>query len=90
MLLCHIYMVYPEPTSEDPIPALTPGQQRMIAGLEIFLCSSLPTQLLIGSLLRATGWVATEVAPLVNKPANDVPACVEPWHAEAPPQRSLF
>jgi putative SOS response-associated peptidase YedK len=36
------------------------------------------------------GWVATEVAPLVNKPDNDVPACVEAWHAETPPQGSLF
>jgi membrane protease YdiL (CAAX protease family) len=52
-------MVYPEPIPEEPVPALTPGQQRLIAGIEIFLCSSLPTQLLIGILLRATGWVAT-------------------------------
>ena len=38
----------------------------------------------------AGGWIATEVAPLVNKPDNDVPACVEPWTAQSPPQRSLF
>jgi membrane protease YdiL (CAAX protease family) len=52
-------MVYPEPTPEEPVQALTPGQRRLIAGLEIFLCSSLPTQILIGALLRASGWAAT-------------------------------
>jgi hypothetical protein len=31
----------------------------MIAVAEVLLCSSLPTQLLIGILLRATGWQAT-------------------------------
>ncbi len=36
------------------------------------------------------GWIATEVAPLVNKPANDLPACIEPWAAPPPPQGSLF
>jgi membrane protease YdiL (CAAX protease family) len=51
-------MVYLEPTPEEPVPSPTQGQQRLIAGLEIFLCSSLPTQLLIGGLLRASGWAA--------------------------------
>jgi membrane protease YdiL (CAAX protease family) len=49
-------MVYPDPLPAEPLPPLTPLQQRLVAGLEILLCSSLPTQLLIGALLRATGW----------------------------------
>jgi membrane protease YdiL (CAAX protease family) len=52
-------MVYPEPTPEEPVPTLTAGQQRLIAGFEIILCSSLPTQIVIGAMLRAAGWAAT-------------------------------
>ena len=52
-------MVYPDPSPIEPLAPLTLGQRRMIAVAEVLLCSSLPTQLLIGSLLRATGWQAT-------------------------------
>ncbi len=55
MLPCHIYMVYPDPPPAEPIRALTSGQQRLIAGAEILLCSSLPTQLAIGAILRLAG-----------------------------------
>ena len=48
-------MVYPDPPPAEPIRALTSGQQRLIAGAEILLCSSLPTQLAIGAILRLAG-----------------------------------
>jgi len=48
-------MVYPDPPPAEPLPALTLGQQRLIAGAEILLCSSLPTQILIGGLLEVSG-----------------------------------
>jgi putative SOS response-associated peptidase YedK len=35
-------------------------------------------------------WVLTPVSPLVNKPANDLPACIEPSSDDAPAQGSLF
>jgi membrane protease YdiL (CAAX protease family) len=52
-------MVYPEPIPDEPVPAPTPRQRRLIAGFEILLCSSFPTQLVIGSLLAAAGWAPT-------------------------------
>ena len=55
MLTCHIYMVYPDPIPLVPEPALSLAQQRVIAGVELFLCSSLPTQLIIGYGLRIAG-----------------------------------
>ena len=48
-------MVYPDPPPAEPLPGLTLGQQRLIAGAEILLCSSLPTQILIGGLLEVSG-----------------------------------
>jgi membrane protease YdiL (CAAX protease family) len=61
-------MVYPDPTPAEPAPALTLGQQRMIAGAEILLCSSLPTQIAIGALLRAAGWVPTTSGDQISPP----------------------
>jgi len=58
-------MVYPDPPPAEPIRALTSGQQRLIAGAEILLCSSLPTQLAIGAILRLAG-----LSPSV--PGNDL------------------
>jgi membrane protease YdiL (CAAX protease family) len=55
MLTCHIYMVYPDPIPVEPVPGLSVAQQRVIAGIELFLCSSLPTQLVIGYVLRLAG-----------------------------------
>jgi membrane protease YdiL (CAAX protease family) len=58
MLLCHIYMVYPDPLPPvitSPAEAMTLGQKRLIAVVEILLCSSLPTQIVIGQLLVAAG-----------------------------------
>lgn len=48
-------MVYPDPAPLEVAAPPTPGQQRVVALVEIVLCSSLPTQLLIGLLLRAAG-----------------------------------
>ena len=58
MLPCHIYMVYPDPQPPaitSPAEALTTGQRRLVAVLEVLLCSSLPTQIVIGQLLAAAG-----------------------------------
>jgi len=58
MLLCHIYMVYPDPQPPaiaSPADAMTAGQRRTIAVIEVLLCSSLPTQIVIGQLLAAAG-----------------------------------
>jgi len=41
------------------VNGLSPGQKRLVAGAEILLCSSLPTQIVIGGLLRAAGWSPT-------------------------------
>jgi membrane protease YdiL (CAAX protease family) len=51
-------MVYPDPQPPaltSPAEALTTGQKRLIAVVEILLCSSLPTQIVIGQLLAAVG-----------------------------------
>jgi hypothetical protein len=48
-------MVYPDPLAVETPSSLTPGQQRAIAGGELVLCSSLPTQALIGYVLRLAG-----------------------------------
>ena len=51
-------MVYPDPTppvlSSTAAP-MTAGPRRVIAGLEVLLCSSLPTQVVIGQLLAIVG-----------------------------------
>jgi membrane protease YdiL (CAAX protease family) len=51
-------MVYPDPAPPalvTPADPLTAGQRRVIAVLEVVLCSSLPTQIVIGQLLAAAG-----------------------------------
>jgi len=58
MLPCHIYMVYPDPVPPEiasPADSMTVGQKRVIAAVEVLLCSSLPTQIVIGQLLAAIG-----------------------------------
>jgi len=58
MLPCHIYMVYPDPVPPaiaSPADSMTVGQKRVIAAAEVLLCSSLPTQIVIGQLLAAFG-----------------------------------
>ena len=58
MLLCHIYMVYPDPLPPaivSPADSMTMGQRRLIAVGEVLLCSSLPTQIVIGQLLASLG-----------------------------------
>jgi membrane protease YdiL (CAAX protease family) len=46
----------PDPGAPGPLDAGPPGQRRLIAVAEIFLCSSLPTQILLQSLLVRAGW----------------------------------
>jgi membrane protease YdiL (CAAX protease family) len=51
-------MVYPDPMPPaliSPADSLSVGQRRVIAVLEVVLCSSLPTQVVIGQLLAAAG-----------------------------------
>jgi membrane protease YdiL (CAAX protease family) len=51
-------MVYPDPVPPDetaPADQLTVGQRRVIAVGEVLLCSSLPTQVVIGQLLVLAG-----------------------------------
>lgn len=51
-------MVYPDPLPPaliSPADTLTSGQRRLIALAEIVLCSSLPTQIVIGQLLATAG-----------------------------------
>jgi membrane protease YdiL (CAAX protease family) len=49
----------PVPPPPSPLDAGPPGQRRLIALAEIFLCSSLPTQLLLQMLLVQAGWAPT-------------------------------
>src|SRR5688500_19352712 len=43
-------------SSPPPLDAGPPGQRRLIAIAEIFLCSSLPTQTLLQSVMGQAGW----------------------------------
>ena len=54
-------------TSSTP-PQLVEGRDRVIAILEILLCSSIPTQLAIGALLRAAGWVPADASGRLSLP----------------------
>jgi membrane protease YdiL (CAAX protease family) len=47
-----------------PNPGLSAGQQRVIALFEIVLCSSVPTQLIIGRFMLAAGWSFVPVPTL--------------------------
>jgi membrane protease YdiL (CAAX protease family) len=49
----------PDPFPITAVNGLTPGQKRLIAGAEVLLCSSVPTQIVIGGLLWAAGWSPT-------------------------------
>lgn len=44
-----------EPLPATPAPGLSRGQQRVVAVIEILMCSSVPTQVLIAGLLGAMG-----------------------------------
>jgi len=57
-----------DPFSPTPVEGLTPGQQRVVAVAEILLCSSVPTQLFIGGLLRAVGWSPTTATEQLSLP----------------------
>src|SRR5258705_10816135 len=52
----------PESLVNPVRPASIDARDRITAALEILLCSSIPTQLAIGALLRAAGVRATDAA----------------------------
>ena len=49
-------------------PAVVEGRDRVLAILEILLCSSVPTQLAIGALLRAAGWAPADASGRLSLP----------------------
>jgi len=49
-------------------PQSVEGRDRAVAILEILLCSSIPTQLAIGALLRAAGWAPADSAGRLSLP----------------------
>jgi membrane protease YdiL (CAAX protease family) len=59
---------------DHPFPADTtpvvhpPPHHRLVAIGEILLCSSVPTQALIGSILQLSGWSATDAAGRLSLP----------------------
>ena len=57
-----------EPLPADPNPGLTDGQRRILAVLEIVLCSSVPTQLALGFVLTLSGWSPTTASGALSLP----------------------
>lgn len=49
-------------------PAVVEGRDRVLAILEILLCSSVPTQLAIGAILRAAGWAPADASGRLSLP----------------------
>jgi membrane protease YdiL (CAAX protease family) len=49
-------------------PGLTRGQQRLVAVAEILLCSSIPTQIVLGALLRVGGWAPVDPGGQLSLP----------------------
>ncbi len=49
-------------------PVILDARARLIAIVEILLCSSVPTQLAIGALLRAAGWQSADAAGRLSLP----------------------
>jgi membrane protease YdiL (CAAX protease family) len=58
-------------TAPSPLDAGSPTQQRLIAVAEMFLCSSLPTQIVLQTLLVQAGW-----APLTEAGGFSLPFVV--------------
>lgn len=58
--------------SAEPVPAPAPERgasaARAVAVAEILLCSSVPTQLLIGAMLRGLGWVPLDASGNLSLP----------------------
>ena len=52
-------METPTVTQPPPLDAGPPGQRRLVALAEIFLCSSLPTQIVLQTLMVQAGWNPT-------------------------------
>ena len=57
-----------EPLPADPNPGLTAAQRRLVAIFEIVLCSSVPTQLVIGYVLMLGGWSPTTASGALSLP----------------------
>jgi membrane protease YdiL (CAAX protease family) len=62
----------PDAEAEVPAHTTTPGndivRQRAIAAAEVLVCSSVPTQVLLGSILRLAGWAPTDAAGQLSLP----------------------
>jgi len=58
----------PEPLPTTPTAGQTAGQRRMMAIFEIVLCSSVPTQLVIGYVLSLGGWSPTTPSGALSLP----------------------
>jgi membrane protease YdiL (CAAX protease family) len=58
----------PETFPAAPGAGTNPVQRRLIAIAEILLCSSVPTQLVIGAVLRTAGWQASDKAGTLSLP----------------------
>lgn len=57
-----------EPLPADPNPGLTAVQRRLVAIFEIVLCSSVPTQLVLGYVLMLGGWSPTTPTGALSLP----------------------
>ena len=57
-----------EPIPANPDPGLTAGQRRIVAIFEILLCSSVPTQLVLGYALTLGGWSPTTANGALSMP----------------------
>jgi membrane protease YdiL (CAAX protease family) len=49
-------------------PQVIEGRDRIVAVLEILLCSSIPTQLAIGAILKAAGWAPADASGRLSLP----------------------
>jgi membrane protease YdiL (CAAX protease family) len=56
------------PLPADPNTGLTTAQRRLVAILEIVLCSSVPTQVALGYVLTLGGWSATTASGALSLP----------------------
>ena len=58
----------PEGLSADPLAAGDAARRRLVALGEVLICSSVPTQLAIGTVLRAAGWPSADAAGRLSCP----------------------
>lgn len=58
----------PEALTTASSPVNTAARARLFAIAEVVLCSSVPTQLVIGAILRGVGWAPTDAAGNLSLP----------------------